>query len=46
MGKRTSPVTNEPLAHLHLAPAHAVKSLITEFVDECRELGVALDDDA
>ena len=25
---RTSPVTNEPLEHLHLIPAHTIRSLI------------------
>ena len=44
-GARTSPATNAPLAHLNLTPSHAFKSLITEFLEEMRELEAALGDE-
>ena len=48
-GARTSPVTNQRLAHTTLTPVHAIKSMIADFIEETRELGGALldsDDDA
>ena len=31
-GKRTSPKTNQPLAHLFLAPNHLIKSMVSEYL--------------
>ena len=43
-GKRTSPTTNEPLEHLHLINSHAMKSMISEFLQESREICAALEE--
>ena len=33
-GKTTSPLTGEPLAHLHLTPNHALRQAIQQYIDE------------
>ena len=44
-GKATSPMTNEALPDLRLIPARAVKSMISEFLDEARDVAAALGDE-
>ena len=36
-GKRTSPKTNEPLAHTTLTPNHLVRSMVQEYLDKAKK---------
>ena len=36
-GKRTSPKTNEPLAHTILTPNHLVRSMVQEYLDKAKK---------
>ena len=36
-GKRTSPKTNEPLAHTNLTPNHLVRSMVQEYLDKAKK---------
>ena len=44
-GKRTSPRTGSELAHTHLMPNFAIRSMIEDFMEETRSLQAAIGDE-